>query len=89
SRLDYEPIIRLAKETNSHLIIDRFRPRKTAVGLIKSKLGVNPIPTTDWWRRTISELSQLCSSYGVNCITEEDEWRSRRRDGSILDYLHD
>ncbi|MGC8571087.1 MAG: SPL family radical SAM protein [Caldivirga sp.] len=89
SRLDYEPIIRLAKETNSQLIIDRFRPRKTAVGLIKSKLGVNPIPTTDWWRRTISELSQLCSSYGVNCITEEDEWRSRRRDGSILDYLHD
>ena len=87
SRLDYEPVIKLAKETNSQLIIDRFRPRGAAVKLIKAKLSIDPTPTSNWWRRIVGELTQLCGSYGVDCVTEEDEWRSRRRDNSILDYL--
>lgn len=88
TRLDYEEIIKLAGETNSQLIIDRFRPRETAVKVIKDSLHVNPTPSTTWWIRVKEDIMRLCTEYGVNCTTEEDEWRARRASSkSIIDYL--
>ncbi len=36
---DYEPVIRLAKETNSQVIIDRFRPRPIIIKFMNRKLN--------------------------------------------------
>ncbi|ADY02349.1 Radical SAM domain protein [Vulcanisaeta moutnovskia 768-28] len=76
---DYEPVIRLAKETNSQVIIDRFRPRPIVTSFMSRKL--NPIyrVTRDWWRETLSSIMRLCKDYGVNCITAEDEWEISRK----------
>jgi len=88
TRLDYEPIVKLASETKSQLIIDRFRPRGVAVRLIRGRLGVDPTPSMKWWGEVRRSIEELCSEYGVECMAEEDEWRGRRaRGGSILDYL--
>ncbi|MGC8607784.1 MAG: SPL family radical SAM protein [Vulcanisaeta sp.] len=76
---DYEPVIRLAKETNSQVIIDRFRPRPIVTSFMSRKL--NPIyrVTRDWWSETLSSIMRLCKDYGVNCITAEDEWEISRK----------
>lgn len=75
-REDYEPVIGLAKETNSQVIIDRFRPRPVVLRFMGRKL--NPIypVTRDWWVSTLNSIMRLCRDYGVNCVTAEDEWRS-------------
>ncbi|GGI76551.1 radical SAM protein [Vulcanisaeta souniana JCM 11219] len=76
---DYEPVIRLAKETNSQVIIDRFRPRPVVIKFMSRKL--NPIypATRDWWSETLNSIMRLCREYGVNCITAEDEWEINRK----------
>ncbi|MGC9153138.1 MAG: SPL family radical SAM protein [Vulcanisaeta sp.] len=75
-REDYEPIIRLAKETNSQVIIDRFRPRQVVIKFMSSRLGVTRPVTRDWWVKAMSLIMKICRDYGVNCITAEDEWKT-------------
>ncbi|GAB6944105.1 SPL family radical SAM protein [Vulcanisaeta sp. JCM 14467] len=75
-REDYEPIIRLAKEINSQVIIDRFRPRPAVIRFMSRRLSpIYPV-TRDWWVKTLNSIMKLCRDYGVNCITAEDEWRT-------------
>ncbi|WP_367834171.1 radical SAM protein [Vulcanisaeta sp. JCM 16159] len=76
---DYEPVIRLAKETNSQVIIDRFRPRPIIIRFMSRKLNpVHPV-TREWWIKTLNSIMRLCRDYGVKCITAEDEWKMRTK----------
>ncbi|GAB6946989.1 radical SAM protein [Vulcanisaeta sp. JCM 16161] len=78
---DYEPIIRLAKETGSQVIIDRFRPRPIVTRFMSRKLNTIYPVTRDWWSKTLNSIMRLCRDYGVNCITAEDEWEINRKRG--------
>ncbi len=77
---DYEPVIRLAKETNSQVIIDRFRPRPVVIKFMSRRLSPPIYPVTrDWWVKTLNSIMKLCRDYGVNCITAENEWEVSRK----------
>lgn len=88
---DYEPILRLAKESGSQVTIDRFRVRDWAVKMIESRLSIRPNPTRDWWLEASSRILRLCRDYGVECTTAEEEWARlrglKRVDLSLLDWL--
>ncbi|ADN50712.1 SPL family radical SAM protein [Vulcanisaeta distributa] len=76
---DYESVIRLAKETNSQVIIDRFRPRSVVIKFMSRRLSpIYPV-TRDWWIKTLNSIMKICRDYGVNCITAEDEWEASRK----------
>ncbi len=77
---DYESVIRLAKETNSQVIIDRFRPRSAVIKFMSRRLSPPIYPVTrDWWIKTLNSIMKICRDYGVNCITAEDEWEVSRK----------
>ncbi|MFB6470771.1 MAG: radical SAM protein [Vulcanisaeta sp. AZ3] len=81
-REDYEPIIKLASETNSQLIIDRFRPRPSVIKSMINNLGAVEAVSNAWWRGVVRDAFRLCNEYGINCMTAEDEWnrlRSKRQ----------
>ena len=81
-REDYEPIIRLARDTGSQLIIDRFRPRPLVIKVMSDRLGHVNTPSRSWWSVVLKDVLALCREYGVECMSAEDEWdmaRGRKR----------
>ena len=80
-REDYEPIIRLAKETDSQVIIDRFRPRQVVIKFMSSRLSMTRPASGDWWVKVMGLIMKICRDYGVNCITAEDEWKTIKEKG--------
>ncbi|WP_143701665.1 hypothetical protein [Vulcanisaeta sp. EB80] len=77
-REDYEPIIRLARNTGSQLIIDRFRPRPLVIKVMGNRLGPVNTPSRSWWSTVLKDVLTLCREYGVECMSAEDEWRISR-----------
>jgi len=85
-REDYEPIIRLARNTGSQLIIDRFRPRPLVIKVMGNRFGPVSTPSRSWWSAVLKDVLTLCRKYGVECMSAEDEWRISRSRKRRVEY---
>jgi DNA repair photolyase len=83
---DYLPVIELAAETGSEVIVDRFRVRNRPLSLMRSRLGQVPHVDEGWWGSVLPRIMDLCARIGARCTTAEEEWR-RARDGGLLNYM--
>ncbi|WP_084019807.1 SPL family radical SAM protein [Vulcanisaeta thermophila] len=82
----YKPIIKLAHETHSEVVIDRLRVK----GSIAGRLGAHGISVSvdnGWWVRKVHEIKGYCRELGVNCITSDEEWRSKGANKGLLSFL--
>jgi len=85
SEEDYVPVINLAAQLGSEVILDRFRAKEGPIKLMRNKLGTTPHVDPSWWRSTVSRILRHCEEAGARCITAEEEWRLRRT--SLDDFL--
>ena len=81
-------IVSLAKETNSEVIIDRFREHPGAVNNMRIRLGEDFVDkillrnNISWWRNLSENITRICREENVSCSTADDYWR-RLREESI------
>lgn len=76
-REDVEGVVKLAHETGSELIYDKYRPKPRAGALLASRY--RPVAVTaEWWRSVKRLIESVCREYGVECVDVEDEWRPAR-----------
>lgn len=68
---DFEGILRLAKETGSRVVYDRYNYYR---GL---PLRVNG--GSSWWREREQEILRACGQLGIECHSEEEDWIYERR----------
>lgn len=83
----YRPIIRLAHDTGSEVIIDRLRIKGSVQHRLR-EFNNHPIINREWWVLRLREIKDYCKELNVNCITSDEEWRAKSaRGGGLLKFL--
>lgn len=76
-----EEIVKLARDTNSEVIIDLFRERTRALRSLEEALGRDLVKkilrniNSEWWSDLSLKILEICDRHNVKCSRAEDMWR--------------